>query len=188
MIFDFLAFVESWAEIYKPMQHRPKKNERVFVTQSFFQLTSGVQGVDVRTGNPIAVVENDCSGVLGDKFDEPSCTVYFLCRSKEVGDARYGDAAKKEAKEAMKAFVNALRAFVNADRKEVEKMHLPDEGYLHDLYVQDFELGRQICRGINVARIAYQNINELWDGWQGVGITIDTQERCSRCVIETDYD
>lgn len=188
MTFDFLSFVESWAEIYKPMQRRPKKNERVFVTPNMFKLRSGVQGVDVRTGNPIAVVENDCSGVLGDKFDEPSYTVYFLCRSKEVGDARYGDAAKKEAKEAMKAFVNALRAFVNADRKEVEKMHLPDEGYLHDLYVQDFELGRQICRGINVSRIAYQNINELWDGWQGVGITIDTQERYSRCVIETDYD
>lgn len=161
---EFHEIVEHWAEIYRPMQHVPgrwSKNNRFFLTDSYMGLASVVQEMQ-RDASPSIVMESNVEGILGERFDTPRYSLYFLVLATGMSDGQAALQAKLECKQHMKKFIAYLRR-MKEEKEMAELAH------------------------IDLDDIEYMTTVPMFDGWYAVGITLTDLCQYDRCVDANDY-
>lgn len=186
MEFNYIRFCEEWTSLYKPMHHVPgpdSLNKRFFICDSYVYLTEFLRGSMDPECSPCVVTESQQEGNIQDGKDYARYTFYFLVRSGETHDGHTAYRAKRDAKHVMLDFVNFVRLFKYPDeyQESLDSLPLEEGQYLYMLRdaVKD---GDRCMENINIEDFTYESLNELYDTWYGVVITLDDMNTYNMCT------
>lgn len=187
MEFNYARFTEEWAEIYKPMRHIPGEdstNRRFYICNSYLEMTQFVEhGMDPEV-SPSVVIESQQDGIIENGWDYPRYSFYFMVRADEMNNGASAIEAKSEAKRHMMEFVNFIRMFKYADEYGymLEKMALREGSYLDSLRTAVTEMGDRCLENLDIESVVYESINQMFNGWYAVQITLSDQQLLNKCA------
>lgn len=185
MDFNYARFTEEWATIYKPMLHTPGPdglNRRFYICDSYMTMTSFMEHMDVDC-TPCVIVESQQEGNVQGGIDYPRYSFYFMVRSGHTHEGYSAYDAKSEAKHVMMDFVNFIRTFQHPYEYEdtLTALPIPEGTYLAEL--RTAVLGGDRCmENINIDDFIYESLNELYDTWYGVQLTLEDKQLYDLCL------
>lgn len=187
MDFNYVRFTEEWAMLYKPMHHVPGEdslNRRFFICDSYMNMTSFMEHMDPDC-SPCVIVESQQEGNIENGKDYPRYSFYFMVRSGQTHEGYSAFDAKSEAKRVMMDFINFIRAFKNCDEGGNERilynLTLPSGSYLYELREAVLQ-GDQCMMNIDIESLTYESLNELYDTWYGIQVTIGDMQVYDMCL------
>lgn len=186
MDFNYVRFTEEWAQLYKPMHHIPgpdSLNKRFYICDSYFTMTEFLKGSVDPEVSPCVMVESQQEGNVQEGRDYPRYSFYFLVRAEDTHNGHMAYDSKSDAKKIMMDFVNFIRIYKYPDEYRNLLLQLPlTEGtYLHELRMAILN-GDQCMMNINIDDFVYESLNELYDGWYGVQVTLDDMQVYDMCL------
>lgn len=185
MDFLFDRFVEGWATLYAPMRHTPGidgSNKRFFICDSYMTMTEFMTNMEPEA-SPCVIIESQQEGSVRDGKDYPRYALYFMVRASEMNNGHFAIIAKRDAKRVMMDFINFLRAFKYPDdyASLLDGLDLPQGSYLSNLR-EAVEHGDRCLENIGIEDFAYESINQMYDGWYGVQVTLDDMCVINQCL------
>lgn len=164
-MFHFDDYIEAWAMKYKPMQHHPKNNVRMFRTESIKTATDpAIVQKMLSTASPfVSVVTHvDADFDSGLLYHTYRAFIYVRCLQGLHAD----DLARTEAKREGLTHAVKLLAYLYEDKYTHENP---------DLKGTNVETGKIFTAGL---------VN---DGWYATEILLDDMQAYERCVLDSDY-
>lgn len=187
MQFNYVRFTEEWATMYKPMHHVPGEdslNKRFFICDSYMTMTSFMEHMDPEH-TPCVIVESQQEGNVQMGKDYPRYSFYFMVRSGETHEGYTAYDAKSEAKMVMMDFINFIRMFKywdeNGNEQRLAALPLKEGDYLHELRTS-VQSGDRCLENVNIEDFNYESLNELYDSWYGVQVTLEDMQTYNMCA------
>lgn len=197
MDFNYVRFTEEWAMLYKPMRHIPgpdSLNKRFYICDSYFTMTEFLKGSVDPEVSPCVMVESQQEGNVEEGRDYPRYSFYFLVRAEDTHNGHMAYDSKSDAKKIMMDFVNFIRAFKSpyeyttpTGTPLVSTLPFAEGSYLDSLR-KDILNGFNCMMNINIENFTYESLNELYDGWYGVQMTLDDIQIYDMCLDEAMYE
>lgn len=191
MNFEFDKFTEEWAQIYAPMKHTPGidgTNKRFFICDSYMAMTEFMTGMEPEN-SPCVIIESQQEGNVDHGKDYPRYAMYFMVRANEMNDGHEAVKAKKSAKQVMIDFVNFIRPFKYYEDygKLIEEIEFKEGSYLYQLR-EAVRTGDYCMQNIGIDNFTYESLNQLYDGWYGVQLSLEDMVPYSMCLDQYNYE
>lgn len=155
---DLLKTIEEWAKKYKPMQHDPEQNRRVFFCDGDFGFRDVLQHA-VPEQSPFVMLDSEVNVNMSARFNDASENIFFVVRCTDMVDDSALYRANREALEHARRFYSyALRNASPEDKRLVD---------FDKVHISSYNIG--------------------FDGWTSAIMTIQKKEQTDLCADEGYY-